>query len=178
MADPFALLRRDHESVRRLLDALEAGEGRGPLIDRLVIEESRHEAAEEMYLWPAVRTRAPGGAALATEAILQERAAKRILEDLRKAAPEMPGFSSLAEAFSGAARRHMAFEEDEAWPALEQVLGTDDRLEMGGRLALARKAGPTRPHPHGPDSPGGLKTIGAAAAMMDKVADTLMRRKP
>ena len=71
---------------------------------------------------------------------------------------------------------HIAFEEERTWPALGHVLTAKDGLELGGRIELAKKIGPTRPHPHGPDGPVGLKTVGTAAAMMDKMADVLMRR--
>ncbi len=176
MADVFSVLRKDHAVVKQLLTRLEAGEVTGPTIDELVMAESRHEAAEEMYFWPAVRDKAEGGRELADHAVAQERKAKIILEDLRRAAPGTEQFAKLAAAFAGAAREHIAFEEERTWPALGHVLTAKDGLELGGRIELAKKIGPTRPHPHGPDGPVGLKTVGTAAAMMDKMADVLMRR--
>lgn len=175
MADVFSLLRKDHAEVQRQLQLLASG-ATGPMVDRLVASESRHEAAEEMYFWPAVRTRARGGAELADEALAQEQAAKRILEDLRRAAPGMESFDRLLEAFAEAARRHIEFEESQAWPALREALDTADRMRLGAKLLLAKRMGPTRPHPHGPDHPGGLKTLGTVVAFIDKAADAMMRR--
>jgi len=44
--------------------------------EQLIIEESRHEALEEMYFWPAVRDRLESGDTLADEATGQEQDAK------------------------------------------------------------------------------------------------------
>ncbi len=73
MPDAFEVLRADHAAVEQMLTALEnspghsAGAGstvlaaRKEVAQRLVIDSSQHEAAEEQYFWPAVRQRlAPG----------------------------------------------------------------------------------------------------------------------
>jgi hypothetical protein len=48
--------------------------------------------------------------------------------------------------------------------------------EIGDKMALAKKAAPTRPHPHTPPKPGVLKSVGVAAAAADKVRDALSGR--
>ena len=49
------------------------------MVEELVIEESRHEAVEEMYFWSAVRDRVPNGDELADTATGQEQKGKEIL---------------------------------------------------------------------------------------------------
>ena len=77
MPNVFEVLASDHEQVKRMLMEFEAGPTtaagasendlalRKKMAEHLVIEESKHEAAEEMYFWPAVRERVPGGDQLA-----------------------------------------------------------------------------------------------------------------
>jgi hypothetical protein len=59
MSDVFVAL-RDHNDVEQMLVALThtggAPDGSGKTAERLVIEEPRHESAEEMHFWPAVGT--------------------------------------------------------------------------------------------------------------------------
>ena len=54
------------------------------MTEELVIEESRHEALEEMYFWLAVREHHPAGNTLADEATGQEQEAKEVLAKLDK----------------------------------------------------------------------------------------------
>jgi len=73
MADVFDVLASDHMQVRRLLVELESGPTRSSgattgqlalrkkMADQLVMRQSRHEALEEMYFWPAINPRARGG---------------------------------------------------------------------------------------------------------------------
>jgi hypothetical protein len=57
---------------------------RKKMTQELIIEESKHEALEEMYFWPAVREHLPAGDTLADEATGQEQEAKQVLADLDK----------------------------------------------------------------------------------------------
>jgi hemerythrin-like domain-containing protein len=180
MEDVFDVLRRDHEEVHAMLARLTA---RGPqddvhtdLAEQLVIEESKHEAAEEMHFWPSVREHVPDGERLADQGIRQEDEGKMILEQLRKTPAEDAQFEQLILAFAHAAEEHIAYEENLVWPLLRQALSPDQRDEMGQKIQAAKEAGPTRPHPHGPDTPGGLKTAGLASAVLDKARDVASNR--
>ncbi|HEX5187993.1 MAG TPA: hemerythrin domain-containing protein, partial [Streptosporangiaceae bacterium] len=57
---------------------------RKKMVEQLVIEESKHEAMEEMYFWPAVREKLPDGDRLASTAIQQEHEGKEVLNKLDK----------------------------------------------------------------------------------------------
>src|SRR5436853_436137 len=72
MTDVFTVLSKDHEEVKGMLAELEKGPTvatgaseeqlmlRKKMAEELIIEESRHEAVEEMFFWPAVRDHLPG----------------------------------------------------------------------------------------------------------------------
>src|SRR4051794_17047506 len=107
MTNVFEVLRKDHEEVERALSELErgptAGSGanadqlavREKLVEELTIEESKHEAVEEEYFWPAVRGHLSDGDALADRAIEQEQAAKFVLNDLIGMKPDDAKFEEL-----------------------------------------------------------------------------------
>ncbi len=180
MSDVFEVLKKDHEEVEGMLAQLTGSGPQGAqhaeLADRLVMEESKHEAAEEMHFWPSVRQHVPGGDELADEALRQEDEGKQVLDQLRKTAPEDAQFEELIRTFAKAGRAHIAFEEEQVWPKLRQALTPEERAELGEKIQAAKDSGPTRPHPHGPNSPEGLKTAGAATALLDKARDAATGR--
>jgi hypothetical protein len=51
---------------------------------------------------------------------------------------------------------HAEHEEREESPLLREHLDPDRRREMGERFQKVRDAGPTRPHPHTPQTPGSV----------------------
>lgn len=188
MAEVFEVLGADHADVKRMLTELErspdnsAGasdavlQARKEVAERLVIDSSGHEAAEEQYFWPAVRERLPDGNALADEAISQEGKAKEILAKIDKLDAADPEFDRLIDAFAPDCREHIEFEETRVWPALRDVLSPAQAQDLGDRIAKAKEHGPTRPHPHTPASPAVLKTAGPAVAVADKLRDAVTGR--
>jgi hemerythrin-like domain-containing protein len=188
MPDAFEVLRTDHAEVEQMLAVLENTPGqtagadqtvlaaRQEVARRLVIDSSRHEAAEEQYFWPTVRDRLPDGDGLADQAIAQEQEAKETLARLDKLEASDAEFDQVLDAFIPAARRHIAFEETQVWPTLRQALTAAEARELGDKLATARKRGPTRPHPRTPASPEVVKTAGPAIAAVDKLRDAVTGR--
>jgi hemerythrin-like domain-containing protein len=188
MADVFTVLGQDHQEVKRMLAELERGPTaatgaseaqlalRKKMTDELIIEESRHEALEEMYFWPAVRDHIQSGSTLADEAIGQEQAAKQVLADLDKVGSGDAEFERLLGKFVTDAREHIEFEETQVWPLLRTALPAETSAELGKKIAGGKKTAPTRPHPHTPPLPGALKAAGPVAAAADKARDKLTGR--
>lgn len=190
MTSAFEVLSRDHEKVKQMLAELESGPtaatGASPdqlalrkkMAQTLVIEESRHEVAEEMHFWPAVREHLPNGDQLADRAISQEQEGKQVLDRLDKADAGDPqsDFENLLAVFTRAGRQHIAFEETQVWSALRAAMSEAEASELGDKLEQAKKTAPTRPHPHTPASPGVLKSAGPVAAAVDKIRDAVTGR--
>jgi hemerythrin-like domain-containing protein len=188
MSSVFDILRADHRELEQMLAGLETGparpngatpmrpEARKQLTQKLIIESSKHEAAEEEYLWPAVRDRVPHGDRLADHAVDQETKGKQVLARLENLSPGQAEYEELLRAYIPAAREHIAYEEDVAWPALQQVLTAAEADDLGKDIAIAKDIAPTRPHPHIPPEPAVLKTAGPALAAADKVRDELSGR--
>jgi len=188
MADVFTVLAKDHQEVKAMLAELEKGPTsatgaskdqlalRKKMAEQLIIEESKHEALEEMYFWPAVREHLEGGNTLADEATGQEQDAKQVLADLDKLDAGDTEFERLLAKFNLDAREHIAFEESQVWPLLRAALPAETAAELGSKIAEGKKTAPTRPHPHTPPSPGALKTAGPIAAAADKARDAVTGR--
>ena len=188
MPTVFEVLSRDHEEVKQMLSEFEKGptaaNGASPdqlalrkkMAETLVIEESKHEAVEEMYFWPAVRDRLPDGGRLADEATGQEQQAKQVLDRLDRTGADDPEFEKLLGQFITAGREHIAFEEARVWPGLRSALTSTEAEELGEKLEQAKKTAPTRPHPGTPPSPGVLKAIGPVVAVADKARDAVIGR--
>ncbi|WP_433243944.1 hemerythrin domain-containing protein [Actinomadura nitritigenes] len=191
MADVFTVLANDHAEVKRMLTELEAGsadaseasvqgeEGRrrrAAMVERLIIEESKHEAVEEEYFWPAVRELVEDGDRLADHAVEQERSAKEALDELMRLEAGDRRFEELLANLITDGRAHIAYEETTVWPALRRVIGDERAERLGERLERAKRLAPTRPHPHTPPKPGVLKTAGPAVAAADRVRDKITGR--
>lgn len=188
MPDVFDALGTDHAEVRQMLLALETSPGnadragqrvlaaRYEVAQRLVIDSSRHEAAEEQYFWPAVRDKLGNGRSLADEAIAQEQKSKELLDRLEKLESADEEFDRLIAEVIPAARQHIEFEEGRVWPGLRVALSPAEAQELGDKVQKAKEHGPTRPHPRTPASPKLLKTLGPAIAVADKLRDAAAGR--
>jgi hypothetical protein len=188
MPSAFDVLAQDHEEVKRMLTELELGPtaptGADPdqlalrrkMVQQLVIQESKHEAVEEMHFWPAVRKRVSDGTDLANQAQEQEQEGKELLAKLDKMDPADEGYETLLATFIAAGRMHIAFEETTVWPSLRDVLTVAEANDLGRELQDAKKLAPTRPHPKTPASAAVLKTAGPAVAATDRLRDAATGR--
>lgn len=188
MPDVFEVLKRDHDEVKAMLARLAEGptaaDGataeqlarRKRLVDDVIIAESGHEAAEQRYFWPEVRALGPEGDRVADEAAEQETAAERMLDNLDKADPSHPEFEEMLASFASDARAHIAFEEAHVWPLLAASLDARRTGELGDQIAMAKKTGPTRPHPAVPPQAGPRKAASPIAGAADRIRDMVSGR--
>jgi hemerythrin-like domain-containing protein len=113
--DALTFLRQDHKSVLGMLEVLdEAPSGSGAeisgletMVTNLVIAESQHEAIEEQFFWPAVRSALENGDELTDKAIEQEQTGKKLLQRLDDGKPGEPGYHAALQEFVRAGREHM-----------------------------------------------------------------------
>jgi hypothetical protein len=188
MPDVFDVLGEDHREVKRILMELERGPTamagasdshlalRKKMAEQLIIEESKHEALEEMYFWPVVRDKLGDGGRLAGTATGQEQEGKEVLAKLDKLDAHQPEFEQLLSTFIAAGRDHISYEESQVWPRLRSALTPDEARRIGDKIAEGKKSAPTRPHPNTPPSPGMLKTAGPAVAAADRARDAATGR--
>jgi hypothetical protein len=187
--DATSVLRADHDHMLGIFAELAQGRtvlagateaellARKHLVSKLVAIVSAHEAVEEQYLWPLVRHQVPGGEKLATHAIEQETAAKRTLAQLDHLPSHDPVFESLLAQFTARAREHLDYEQRHVWPRLQAAVPAPVLEKTGRQILEAKATAPTRPHPHTPPTPGMLRTVGAAEAMLDRLRDAATGRR-
>jgi hypothetical protein len=188
MPDIFAVLAADHERVRRLLAEVQEligadhsatmvdQERKQSVTERLIIAESQHEAAEEIAFWPMVRAKVPDGDALASAGVGQEQHAKESLDTIRRASPDFIDIDRLLADTVAAGRAHIAFEEQEVWPKLRVALTDEEAQHMAEDFLAHKEKAPTRPHPTTPPDPTVLRTMGSAAAVVDRLRDKVTGR--
>lgn len=177
------LIQADHRYTEGLLAQLTADPAavtyddaaRDNLANYLVAACSRHEAAEELVVWPAVHKRVTGGAALIAEGLRQEKEAKYALDALRFASGARQ--QQLAAEVAALLRAHIVFEERKVLPALRRATIWPGLHWFGLEFVLAKRVGPTRPHPRGPVRRYGLLTRGMLAAVTDRLRDRFMSRE-
>lgn len=185
MTDVFSVLAADHDRIFALSNQLTGGSAVPPdepkkrkaIADELVMELSRHEVAEEMLLWPAVRERADDGEQMAEIALDQEKNAKRVLNELVHTSPGNEEFDTLANTVAAGLREHISYEQNIVWPKLRLRLSQEEAHRLGAEIEQAERRAPTRPHPHVPPNPHLLKTIAPAAAALDKARNAVLRRR-
>jgi hypothetical protein len=183
VADILTLIRRDHHYVVELLEQITADPAtvsydetaRRNLTEYLVAASSRHEAAEEVALWPTVRRRSRNGGDLYATAMAQEAVAKAGLDTLRFG--DGPARQAAASEVLPLLCSHMQFEEDQVFPAFRDATSRLRRWVLGAEFALAKRLGPTRPHPRGPSRRIGLLTVGLVSAAADRARDRLGGRQ-
>lgn len=182
------VLTRDHNQVKALLEQMKAipahskggsaqdAHQRKSIVDMITVALSQHEAAEQEYLWPAVRDVLDDGQQLSDQALEQEQQGKDILVALGKADPQTQEFDDGTEELDERLRAHVAF-EDRVFLRLTEAMADKERVKLGKKLNRAEKAAPTRPHPHAPKEPAAaVKAAGAVAAPIDKVRDAVTHR--
>jgi hemerythrin-like domain-containing protein len=190
MTDAIEILRRDHDEIRRLLDAIEAAlpghEAAVPgardrrlaaLVEQVIMDESGHEAIEEQYFWPLIRRRVQDGSRLADQAIGQEQDVKHVLCQLEKHDREHIGFEALIRRFLTIGRAHIDFEETRVWPGVRLALSEQELDELGDQLTQGKKLAPTRPHPNMRPTAEVLKVVAPIAGATDWIRDVLAGRK-
>lgn len=146
------------------------------LVERVIIEETKHETVEEEFCWPAVREHVDGGDALADEATAQEQHAKSILLELDGLDAGDDRFEELLAGFIREARVHIAFEETRVWPRLRRALTGTQAAKLGTALMKGKRLSPTHPNPNIAPEPGILKASGAMTAAADRLRDAATGR--
>lgn len=169
--DGLSLIEEDHHRVREILDELRDGDPGAPpdrkVVEHLVVEASRHEIAEEMWMWPLARdlTHATG---LTARGLNQEFHAKRLLSRLRHLPTKTPEANTLLGQAGHALREHMLYEERDILPLVREGMDEELSARVGRLLAVARQVAPTRPRPYLPAWPGPLRVSAPFLRRMDR----------
>ena len=180
--DAIALLRQDHREVERLFKQFEkagprAHKTRRNIADKVIKELSVHAAIEEQVFYPAIREAVEETEDTVLESLEEHHIVKWTLSELDGMDPEAERFVPKMTVLMESVRHHVEEEEDELFPKVREALGRKQLAELGAAMEKAKKAAPTRPHPHAPDTPPGNLVAGAGAALLDKARDAVKQGK-
>jgi iron-sulfur cluster repair protein YtfE (RIC family) len=151
--DLISLLAQDHEAIgERFFELGHAGpDVRGQLFWELMDQLVRHEAAEEMVVYPALRQE-PGGAVIAEARRREESEAEAVLARLEKLDPVTEEFRSAVRDLESAVQGHAQKEETEVFPLLAANEESGYLALLGQKFKGEKLAAPTHPHPPHPRS--------------------------
>ena len=179
--DVLQVLIHDHREVEEMFSRWEKGDigdGRNKrdLVDHITVELVRHSVAEEQHLYPAVRERVPGGDAIADKEIGDHADVEQLLKDLEGIEPADTRFDATLSRLIAAVRGHIQEEESVLFPQLASASSAEDLLDLGDKVAAAKKTAPTRPHPSAPDTPPANRITGPALGLVDRIRDAVGNR--
>jgi hemerythrin superfamily protein len=175
--DVVSVIHSQHEEIERLLEQVSVGgPGREDVFDSLRRLLAVHETAEEMAVYPSLRSLGDDGKAVVEARTSEEDKAKKVLAKLEGMDKSSAEFTREFPAFQADVKSHAASEEAEVFPL---ILRTDQkgRAEMAKAFLLAEKMAPTHAHRMAPESATGNMLMGPFVAMIDKVRDAIGNRR-
>lgn len=131
----------------------------------------RHITGEQCVVYPVV-ARIAGGDEFRSEMLRQERELATYLARLLRRLAWHPGGRGLQRrihCFSELLEHHLTYEARSLLPILLALESEQKRQLMGTWLCRAEALASPRPHPHGPQRPAGLLTIGLAIGIVDRL---------
>jgi hemerythrin superfamily protein len=174
-ADAVRFLRDQHDTIRELFSSVADAKGdeRREVFEPLVRLLAVHETAEEMVIYPALRSAGDEGTAIVDARTAEEDQAKKMLADLEKLDPASDEFNGLFIQVRAAVEQHAEKEEQEAFPLLERVTDDEQLKRMTSALKVAEGIAPTHPHKSAPESATGNAIVGPFVAVADRVRDAI-----
>ena len=173
------VLIQDHREVDQLFEqarAAASGESRRELADQIIAELVRHSVAEEQYLYPAVREHLANGDERADHEISEHQEAEELMKEIEKLDADDPELAAKLQKLEHEIKHHVAEEEGEVFPALQEKMGAHELVDLGEKVQAAKEKAPTRPHPSSPNTPPLNKMLAPGAGLVDRLRDKLTGR--
>ncbi|MBC3191065.1 hemerythrin domain-containing protein [Pseudonocardia sp. C8] len=172
-------LTTDHREALDLLDRISRSDSpseRRDMADTVIAEVVRHSVAEEMYVYPAMKDNLDDGQGTVRHDAEEHQELERIMKRLESADPSDERFDTLVAEMTNALRHHAAEEESEQFPQLRARLPQNVLVELREKVAKAKTAAPTRPHPDAPNAELFHKLAGPGVGLVDRLRDRLTGR--
>ncbi|MBB4930497.1 hemerythrin-like domain-containing protein [Lipingzhangella halophila] len=167
----------DHRNVEEVFVELEndavTPERRKELVDHAITELVRHSVAEEQHMYPVARRVLEDGDQVAEHEIQEHAEAESVMKELEGMDATDSRYDELVRSLVADIRHHVADEESELLPRLRRACSQEELMELGRKVANAKKTAPTRPHPKAPDTPPANRLLDPGAGMIDRMRDAL-----
>ncbi len=173
--DIVDLLLEDHAEAKQRLQKISsaAPDQREGFFWELVPTLVQHEVAEEVVVYPAIRSDAPDGEREVEPRLKEQAEAEELLAEMEKLDPTSAEFEQKLEKLHHGVLEHAEAEEENIFPLLRALERPEEQVQLGTRYEKAKSSAPTHPHPNAPDTPPGNKVLGPIAALFDKTRDAL-----
>ena len=174
--DAIALLKADHREIERLFTTVErAGAGarkaKANAVHRMVRALVVHSAIEEEVFYPAVLEALPDVRRYVLESLEEHNLVTWVCLELQGMDSADERYDAKASVLMANARYHMREEEAMLFPEVRHALGRAALMELGRRLAAARRQASTRPRPDLSTAPAVPVIAGMVAGAVDRVRD-------
>lgn len=177
--DVVDVLTADHREVEVLIREILSDDDavrRRDAADQMIAELVRHAVAEEMFVYPAMRDHLPDGERAVEHDIGEHQELESLMKELEKADAEDARFLELVRNLQAVLADHIQDEEKGQFPQLRAHLPADQLISLAEKVEIAKKAAPTRPHPHAPNSELFHKLAGPGVGFIDRLRDRLTNR--
>lgn len=178
MPDVISIIESDHREVERLFAAYATAttaEAKDELVTQIRLALAPHAAAEEILVYPAVRTAAEDGSEQAEHAIDEHQDIKRLLSEVDKMSADDPTRDQKVSELQAAVDHHVQEEEGEVLPKLRSTLPAERLEQMGELFSNMKPMLPTHPHPLVPGTATAQLLAGPLASVADRIRDFVRR---
>lgn len=177
--DVLDLLMQEHREVEALLDQIsqpEQNPNSRDIADRAIAMLVKHSVAEEMYVYPAMVEYLENGEQEVDHDKREHQELEELLKQLEGLEPEEDGFAQCVSRIQEVLADHVSDEEDQQFPKMRRAIPAERLIELRGKVEMAEKVAPTRPHPEAPHSEMFHKLVGPGVGMVDRLRDALSGR--
>ncbi|HEY0615904.1 MAG TPA: hemerythrin domain-containing protein [Candidatus Elarobacter sp.] len=142
--DAIALLKADHKKVKELFAQVEETSERAKLQLKRLGEEicqelTVHAEIEEQIFYPTVKERTQRGHKeehdLVLESYEEHAAAKKVIEDIQATDAGDESYKPKITTLSELIDHHVKEEERELFPAVKELLGEEELVDLGQQMA-------------------------------------------
>jgi hemerythrin-like domain-containing protein len=126
--DAIAMLKADHQKVRKLFAEYEMArdrETRRSVATLVFVELETHAQLEEHVFYPAVNEETDDGPELVKESLEEHQTMKHLIQELRDMGPDTKAFAVQFQELRRHVEHHVEEEEAEMFPLAEEELEED-----------------------------------------------------
>jgi hemerythrin superfamily protein len=169
------LILQDHNVIRTVYEKFKSATSREEAEkwrNEFVYEIARHSIAEEVVLYPLMRSYFPDGENLFQTSIKEHHKVKEDLYKAEHADPYSDNFRSKVKDVMDDLIKHIQKEEKEILPMVRKYLNEDQRTKAAKAFSFKKLIVPTRPHTMVPEDPVTINNIlGLLTSPIDKFRD-------
>eukprot|EP00762_Andalucia_godoyi_P006759 ANDGO_00902.mRNA.1 putative hemerythrin-like protein C869.06c len=173
-------LLKDHTALKTLFGqygkAAGGFEKKKEIADQIVRAATMHDTAETSALYPIVRVMMDSN--LADHYLQDHQKLRDVMYEIENVKGDVNKLDRLVSEAQATFNSHIAEEEHDLFPKLQNNLSDTQMGAMYTALEAAKAIGPTHPHPWAPLKPlTGGAVAGPLAGMLDKLRDMFSSRK-